>query len=57
MVSNNNDNGNAQFKGIGQDSSQSKEIPGETLIFSRILGHLEIPRSHKWQESQECWIC
>ena len=31
--------------------------PGERLIFSRILGHFEIPRSYKWQEASECWIC
>ena len=34
-----------------------KGTPGERLVFSRILGHLEIPRSHKWQESSDCWIC
>jgi hypothetical protein len=34
-----------------------KGQPGDNLIFSRILGHSEIPRSHKWQETHECWVC
>ena len=34
-----------------------KGLPGERLIFSRILGHAEILRSHRWQESSDCWIC
>jgi hypothetical protein len=34
-----------------------KDKSGDSLIFSRILGHSEIPRSHKWQESEECWVC
>lgn len=32
-------------------------IPGERFIFSRVLGHFEMPRSHKWQESVNCWVC
>jgi hypothetical protein len=38
-------------------SSYMKSQPGETLIFSRVLGHLEIPHSHKWIEAAECWVC
>jgi hypothetical protein len=26
-------------------------------VFSRILGHFEIPRSQKWVETSECWVC
>lgn len=22
-----------------------------------MLGHFEIPRSHRWHESADCWIC
>jgi len=32
-------------------------IESERLIFSRVLGHFEIPRSHKWIEANECWLC
>lgn len=39
------------------NQSGPKADPGETLIFSRILGHFEIPHSYKWQESSHCWIC
>eukprot|EP00347_Sterkiella_histriomuscorum_P021600 403333417 len=45
---------------IKQDKGESnamKGTPGERLIFSRILGHFEIPKSYKWHESSECWIC
>lgn len=38
-------------------SGAMKGHPGERLVFSRILGHLEIPRAHMWQESSDCWIC
>ena len=34
-----------------------KGNPGERLIFSRVLGHFEIPRSYRWQESSDCWLC
>lgn len=34
-----------------QSSSVMKGQAGDNLIFSRVLGHAEIPRSHKWQES------
>ncbi|CDW82841.1 UNKNOWN [Stylonychia lemnae] len=39
------------------ESNAKKGIPGERLIFSRILGHFEIPKSYKWQESTDCWLC
>ena len=43
-------------KGFNNQSGP-KADPGETLIFSRILGHFEIPHSYMWQESSNCWIC
>ncbi len=42
---------------IKSDAGGVKGDPGDTLIFSRILGHFEIPHSHKWQETSICWIC
>lgn len=43
-----------RFRDVG---APSKGNPGERLVFSRILGHFEIPRSHKWVESSNCWVC
>lgn len=29
----------------------------DILVYSRILGHFEIPKSYRWTESRECWVC
>ena len=26
-------------------------------MYTRILGHFEMPQSHRWIETQECWYC
>ena len=29
----------------------------DQLVYTRILGHFEMPKSHRWVESQDCWFC
>ena len=34
-----------------------KEIRDDKIIFTRILGHYEMPHSHRWAETTQCWYC
>lgn len=40
-----------------EKASVPPELKDEALVYSRILGHFEMPHSHRWVESQECWLC
>ena len=33
------------------------ETQEDKLIFTRVLGHFEIPHSHRWTETKNCWYC
>lgn len=39
------------------DSNAKKGVPTDRMIFTRHLGHYEIPRSYLWTETHTCWIC
>jgi hypothetical protein len=41
----------------GAKTGGSQMPSSDKLIFSRILGHFEIPQSHNWIESRDCWVC
>lgn len=40
---------------------EKTDMPTETdedkLIFTRVLGHFEMPHSHRWAETKHCWYC
>jgi hypothetical protein len=38
-------------------TNMPKDVRADELIYSRVLGHFEMPQSHKWVESEHCWIC
>jgi len=51
----------AQQEAMGENNGEQNPNlqgnPGERLIFSRVLGHFELPKAHKWIESSDCWVC
>jgi len=34
-----------------------KEMKDDKLIYTRILGHFEMPHSWRWKETTTCWFC
>ena len=40
-----------------EEKKRDMEIKDQKLIYTRVLGHFEIPGSHRWIESHECWYC
>ena len=40
-----------------REREMPKEVNDDTFILSRVLGHLEMPKSYKWVESTKCWFC
>lgn len=34
-----------------------KETIDDRIIFTRILGHIEIRDSHIWKLDHKCWVC
>lgn len=41
---------------IGQRSEGVKETIDDRIIFTRILGHIEIKDSHMWKLNNICWV-
>jgi len=33
------------------------ETKDDKLIYTRVLGHFEMPNSHRWVETTSCWFC
>jgi hypothetical protein len=42
---------------INSSSAEDFINKDDRIIYSRVLGHLEIENGHKWIERDECWIC
>ena len=42
---------------INKKNEGIKETIDDRIIFTRILGHIEIKESHIWQLNQKCWVC
>lgn len=40
-----------------REREMPKEVSDDTFILTRVLGHLEMPKSYKWVESTQCWFC
>lgn len=34
-----------------------REFDDEKLIYTRVLGHFEMPHAHRWAETPHCWYC
>ena len=42
---------------IIQKNEGVKETIDDRIIFTRILGHIEIKDSHIWKLQDKCWVC
>ena len=40
-----------------EEKKHDMEIKDQKLIYTRVLGHFEMPNSHRWIESHDCWYC
>lgn len=40
-----------------QEKTGTSHVGDESLVYSRVLGHFEMPHSHRWSEAPSCWIC
>ena len=40
-----------------EQTSMPIEVKAEALVYTRILGHFEMPKSQRWTESRHCWFC
>jgi len=40
-----------------EQTQMPKEINDDKLIYTRVLGHFEMPGSHRWAETNTCWFC
>ncbi|CAI2364707.1 unnamed protein product [Moneuplotes crassus] len=46
-----------QRTSINKNNAGVKETIDDRVIFTRILGHIEIKGSHRWKLTKKCWIC
>lgn len=40
-----------------EQTNADHEVKDDKLIYTRVLGHFEMPHSHRWCETTSCWYC